>query len=229
MILVLFIYLIITIFFHANNYQIYANIINPIFYGIMLIYSLWYIKKGYIKINTNKKHFIFIIIVSCINVLTYFYVGFIFGFSESPYNHSILSILKNVAIQILPIISIEIMRNILLVKNRKSKLLLAAITVLLILLETNYYTFSNLLSNKEELFEYICSTFIPLVAFHLLYTYLVLQDSYVLSLTIRFFYRIIVILLPILPNLNWFVTGSIGLLSSVLTYIIFRYKYANNK
>ena len=79
------------------------------------------------------------------------------------------------------------------------------------------------------LFEYICSTLLPLISFSLLYTYLTLKSSCFISLIYRLLNKLFVILSPILPNMDWFITGSSSILSSVLIYVFYKYVFIQEK
>ena len=132
--------------------------------------------------------------------------------------------LKNIFIQIFPISVIEIVRSVLVVKNKNNKFIIIFITILLILIEINYNTLINLYSNKEEFFKYVCEAVYPLIACSILCTYLSLIRTYSLSLIYRIFKEVINILLPILPNTDWFVRGTVSILSTFIIYILFKYK-----
>ena len=223
--LVIFIvYLLITVFLLITDAVFYTNIINPIFWICIIVYLIWNIRKNYIRFSRNKRYFIYMIIISYIHIMVYFYLGFILGFSKSPYNHGIIAILKNVAIEIIPIIGIEIARGVLVVRNKNNKLLLVLVTILFILIEINYHTLTRLYSNKEELFKYICGTILPLIATSSLYTYLTLKTSFLLPIIFRVFNQLVVLLLPIFPYTDWFTTGSIYILSPAIIYFLFKYK-----
>ena len=223
--LVIFIvYLLITVFLLITDAVFYTNIINPIFWICIIVYLIWNIRKNYVRFSRNKRYFIYMIIISYIHIMVYFYLGFILGFSKSPYNHGIIAILKNVAIEIIPIIGIEIARGVLVVRNKNNKLLLVLVTILFILIEINYHTLTRLYSNKEELFKYICGTILPLIATSSLYTYLTLKTSFLLPIIFRVFNQLVVLLLPIFPYTDWFTTGSIYILSPAIIYFLFKYK-----
>ena len=222
-------YMFITINLIIHNNSFYINIINPLFWGCILIYLIWDIKKNYVRFYKNKKYIIYIFIISCIHIILYFYIGFIFGFTKSPYNHKILSIIKNCFINVLPIISIEITRCVILTRNKNNKLLIVFLTLLLIFIETDYHTIIYLFSNKQELFEYICSNILPLIASSCLFTYLTLKGSYILPLIYRLFIELLILLLPILPDIDWFLKGSTCILSPTLIYILFKYVFTKER
>ncbi len=226
---IIIIYLGITIVANIENKIFYTNIINPIFWGGIIVYLIATKKDDYIRISRNKQYYIYMLIISCLHLFTYFYFGFIFGFVNSPYNHEILALSQNIIINVLPIIGIEVVRFIMVSRNKNDKFLLALITIILILVEIDYSTLINLFSNKEELFKYICSNILPLIASGTLYTYLALKCSCVITIIYRFFKEIIILFLPILPNINWFIEGSMWILSPVIVYVLFKYKWIKDK
>ena len=105
-------YLIVTILWLMEDAVFYINIINPLFWGGMLIYLIWNIKKGYTRISIDKKHVKYMIIISAFHVAIFLYLGFILGFGKSPYSHKIISIFSNIITQVFPIIGIEMLRTV---------------------------------------------------------------------------------------------------------------------
>lgn len=226
---ILIIYLFVTIFVSLKNIAYYKNIINPVFWGIILIFLIWKVKNGAVRFRLKKRFFIYLIIILIFNTSLYFYLGVYFGFSKNPYSHEISSIIKNVFVTMVPVIAIEMTRIVIGLKNKENKLVLALLTILLILLEINYNTINNNLSSREESFKYICSQVLPLIFYNFLYMYLVLKDLYFFTLLNRVLEALIVLLSPIVPNINWFVIGSFNILSSVAIYLVFKFKIANLK
>ena len=224
LIIIIIVYIFITMYLINKDYILYKNIINPIFYGSMLLYIIWDSKNNYIRFTTNKRYLKYMIIISCVHVLIYFYLGFFLGFSKSPYSHKLIDILKNIAIQIIPVIGIEVIRNIIIITNKNNKYVLVIVTILFILVEINYNTLINNYSNKMELFKYTCEKIFPLIACNILYTYLSLKGSYSLPLTYRLFKEGVNIFLPIIPNVDWFIKGSVPIISSVIVYVLYQYK-----
>ena len=134
-------------------------------------------KNSYIRLKSNRNYTIFIIIISIINIILYLYSGFLFGFSNSPYSHEILTLLTNILPKIFIILGVETTRTILL-RNKKNKKTIVLITILLILVQINFSVLINMFTNKELLFQYICSSIIPLIACNILYSYLSLNSFY---------------------------------------------------
>lgn len=223
--IILIIYIFITLYCEINYAKIYNNVINPIFWLGILIYLFWNINKNYIRFHINKKHFIYMSIISLAHIIFYFYLGFIFGFCKSPYNHNIMTIIKNIIVRLLPIIGIELIRNVLVIRNKNNKIALIITTILLIALEINYYTLLNLYENKEECFKYICKIVVPLCARNVLYIYLIANKFYLLSLIYRIPEELAFIISPILPNLDWFVNGSVEIVLVFVIYVLFKYNF----
>ena len=219
--IIIFVYILIKIIF--NDELLLNNILNQIFWLVIIIYFIWDIKNSFLRLNKNRKLFVFIIVISLISLVVYFYMGFIFGFLKSPYSHEFIPMLKNILMELIMIVGVELTRNVLAIRNKNNKVALIFLTILLILAEINYNTLFSLFVNKEEFFEYICSNVLPTIACGILYTYLTLKGSFSVVLVYRLFKEILVFVLLILPDFNWFITGSIDILHIVLVYILCKY------
>ncbi len=228
-IIIITIYLLITIILITRNAILYTNLVNPLFWFCILVYLLWKIKKDYIRLKTKRKVSIYMLIISFIYLAIYFYMGFILDFSKSPYSHSISSIIQNVIIQIIPIIGIETVRCIISIRNKSNKLVLICIAIILALIEIKYNILLDLLSDKEKLFQYICEIVIPILSGSFLFTYLASKGAWKASLLCRIFNKLVLLLLPILPNANWFLNGTMSIISQVIIYLLFKYRFFKNK
>ena len=229
LLLIIFSYLIVKIYLMTIKPIINTNLIDSIFWILIIIYINWYTRKVYVRFNNNKNHIIYIIIISLVNITIFFNMGFLFGFSKSPYSHNLLRIFENIFMQIIPIIGIELTRAVIINRNKNNKFALVLITILLFLIEINYNILFNLLFKKEELFKYICSTIIPLFSNSILSSYLVSRESYIITLIYNIFGKIVILLLPILPNIDWFIYGCANILSTTIVYVLFKYKFLKTK
>ena len=220
--IVIFFYLLITIYCITKDAIFYTNIINPIFWGIVFLYLIINIK---IRFNINKRQVIYFITIIFITIGIYIALGCMYEFSKTPYSHKIISILKNIIIQIIPIIGIETLRIAIIAKNKNNKMLIVIVTILLMLLQINYHTIEDLYSNKEELFRYICSNIAPIIIYNIIYTYFILKNMYLFAISYRVLEKLFVLLMPIFPNVDWYVTGSTSILLFIFIYLLFKYKY----
>lgn len=211
------------------NYPIiYTNFINPIFWSIILLYLLIYSKLRYIKSNSNPKLISYMIIILSMYVIFYFYLGFFLGFCKSPYSHNFFTLLRNIITIIFPVIGIEIFRGVIICQNKGNKFIAIFITILLILVGIKYNTLINLFPNRKNLFIYICSEIIPFISCNLLCTYLSSNSTLIISLLYRIVSESVILLLPILPNINWFLKGAIYILYQVLIYVMYKYVFFTN-
>lgn len=226
--LILFFCTIINIIFSILNISFYFNIINILISILLTFYIITNKKYYYTKSYKTKKYLEIIIFTYIIYYIIYLYIGLKIGFTKSPYNHNFISLIKNIFIEILPIIPIEIIRNTFITNNRNNKLALIIITILTILVQIKYNTLFNL-SYKEDLFKYICSTILPLVATNILYTYISLNSTYIVTLTFTLFEKLPLLLLPLFISSNWFIIGSISLIKITIIYIIFKYVFSSEK
>ena len=106
-------YLILSYIYQLTNPKVYNSFINPLFWIGIFIYLFNFRKKIYIQIPNNRKYTEIISLISIAYIVLYFYLGFVVGFSRSPYNHTLIGYLKNVFEIFLPILSIEYTRSIL--------------------------------------------------------------------------------------------------------------------
>lgn len=217
--------LIITIYFRFNNAIIFTRYINPLLWLGVLVYVYYIYKNKYIRQQSSKYLIYKMIILTIIYLICYFYIGFIFGFVKSLYSHSLKSIIRNIFEIMIPIIGIEYLRGIVVSENKKNRLLLIGLVLIFFLIEIKYNNLLSLYSNKESLFKYICSTIIPTLAGSLIYTYLSYKSSYKLPLIYRSIIQLVLILIPIVPDINWFITGSLGILIPAIIYLLFKYRY----
>ena len=203
------------------------NIIKPLFWLCIVIYFIF--SKKYIRLRQKNKYYLYSTIMSAFYIIVYFSLGIYFGYAKSPYKHHISSIIKNIFIQIIPIIGIELARTIIIIKNKDNKKIIYLTTIILILLEINYKTIIDTFQNKEEFFKYTCQIIIPTIINGILFTYLTAKTQYVTSLVYRINIELVKLLTPILPNLDWFVSSSVEILAPAIIYLIYRYGFVKQR
>ena len=220
-------FFIISILFNIKYNVIFINIINPIFWIGIITYYVY--NKIYLRFRQKNKYYLYSTIVSFLYITVYFLLGIYFGFAKSPYNHHISSIIKNIYIQIIPIIGIELARTIIIIKNKENKKIIYLATIILILLEINYKTLIDTFQNKEEFFKYTCQIIIPTIINGMLYSYLTIKTRYITSLVYRVNTKLVTLLAPILPNLDWFVSSSVEILAPTIIYLMYKYGFVKQR
>ena len=222
LLIIIICYIFLTINFIIKYTEIYTNFINPLFWCCILIYLVIDCQRKHVRLNKNKKYLKYMIIISCVHTVIYFYLGVLLGFSKNIYDYKFIS-------TIIPIIGIEVTRSVIATRNKNNRLVLTFITILFVLVEIKYNQLVGLYINREAFFQFICESIIPLIAYNILCTYLTLQSSFLLPLTYRISNKLIILISPILVNVDWFVIATTGVLSPILVYYLFKYRFTKEK
>ena len=227
--IILTIYILISIFLERLIPRVFNLGINPLF--LIFISAYLYIKtnNNHGRFIKNKEYIKKMIIISLIYVILYVYLGFIFGFVRSPYSHNILTIFKNIWQIIIPIVAIEYTRSALVNNNFKNKFYIIISILMFFALELGINSLMNNITEREAAFKYISSIFMPLLFSEVIYTYLSVKGSYKLVLMYRLIIEFMYLLSPIYPDLDWFLTGILGILIPVIIYIVFKYDFDKKK
>ncbi len=217
-------YIFLSVSLSINHYSIFKNYICIPFWLFTLLYLLFYIKCNYVRINHIKLHLIYILELSFLFIIIYFNSGMILGFFKPPFNHSIIGIIKNIFIFVIPVIAEELLRTLLIIKAKDRKQQLIFITIIFILVEINYHTIFISFMNRESLFKFLCSSIFPIISSNILFTYISYKLKEPLAMVFKIIDKLIIIIVPVIPVLDWFVIGSSSLLKLFIIYIIIKYK-----
>lgn len=225
----LIIYTLLSTILEVKIPKIFNLVINPLVFIGITIYLYIKTNNKHGRFVKNKEHVKKMIIISLIYIITYFFLGFVFGFLKSPYSHKIVPLLKNFWQILVPIVGIEYIRSVLVNSNRSSKLYIMFSLIIFFVLELGVNSFLSNIVFRDEAFKYMASSVIPLFASSLLYTYLSIKGSYTLVLAYRVIVQSMMLLAPVYPNFDWFVTGIIGVLVPALMYVLFKYDFEKRK
>lgn len=222
--LVILLYLIFSIFINKLiDLKTYNLIINPIFWLIISI-SI-YIRTGnnhgrFSKLNENEKT---ILITTLFYLIINFMSGLIFGYTSNPYSNKVIPFLTNFWQIVIVIMGIEYTRSYVINENKNNKLFVVLFTIIFILLEINFSKLFSSINDREELFKYVSSTLLPLVFGNILYTYLTIKGSYKLVYIYRVIVEVTFLIVPILPNFDWFMIGIRGIIVPAIIYLVLKY------
>ncbi len=200
----------------ARN-TIYLNYLNPLFWGLFIICN-YHQETQSIQ---NQKIVYQTLIIAFMFLLIYYGEGFIFGFTHSPFNHSLSAILTNIITNILPLFGIELIRYQLIKNNKNNFVFINIVTLIIIFIELDITSLLTL--PKTILFQHIFSSCLPIIAKNILFTYLTYHTNYKIPLLLQGFEQITLFLLPIIPYNNWFIKGSFAMIKVVVIYFIFKY------
>ncbi len=190
---------------------------------VFLLVAFYYKNVHIIRFTRNKKDFIAIIFLVLLFHLSYFSLGFFVGFQTNPYNQNILGIIQNLLSSGLLIFSTEYLRSILIIKNQRNKPALFLSTLFLIIITIPYPFFTYSFSNKEMFFQFLLGTMLPFLMNHIYSSYLDYKTSSCISILFRLLEEVPLLLFPVLPFTNWYITGSIHLIKYLLLSMIFKY------
>lgn len=210
-------YLLLIIYAFLSFYKVINVYLNVAIWIILLVYTFIFIKnyKQRIRNLVNRLQIIFIILT--IYLMIYFSFGLITGYGKSIYNHSIFGILSNILIYIFPIICQEYIRNILL-RSKINKYNFMFVILLFTLFDLNINMFLNV-SNEilfKKIFEIILSSF----AKNIFITYLTYIGGFLCNLMYLIPQLIFQLIVPILPNLNWYISSMLNIILPFISFLI---------
>lgn len=220
--LILFVFAIFSICFASFlNTKIFNYYINPILWICIALYSYKY-DGIYSRFKNKVSNYKSVIVFILFYIVIYFCSGLLFGYAYTPYSHTIISICKNIWRIIVPIICMEITRDICVNKNKNSKLFVVICTIIFIVLELNIDSLIISSKTSKELFENICSIVLPLIFMNVMYTYYCMKGSFKLVLFYRLPLELLFLIVPVFPNHDWFVKACFGMIMPVLFILILR-------
>lgn len=216
----LIIYLLIGKFFVEPNYSnVFYYIYNP-FMLIIISILAYFFNKDIVEHKRKKKDLMeSIIIIMMSYMIIYFISGLLFDYAYSPYNHSIIGILKNLWSFVIVIIFQEYIRYNL-VRDSNSNLIYILIILIFIFNELNFSSLTSNLSTNEAIFKYFTSIIIPVICHNVVANYLVLHGSYKVSIIYLCSLELLTILLPIFPNLDWFMSSFYEIVLAIIIYAL---------
>lgn len=211
---------ILTIFIIPNYFSGYTRALN------LLIWMIIFVKARSLSNQHNRfkglseKLKIIFIIVS-VYLIIYYLLGIFFGYNQTVYLHTIKGLFSNFCFYILVIMFQEYTRS-RLVNNTRSFYLYFLITAMLVVLSFSYTNFLSNFSTGETTFKFVAQEIYPAIIKGILCTFLVKVGSYQLSLMFLLPIEICKYLIPIVPDIDWFVLVAID---SALVLLIYYYVY----
>ena len=196
----------------------YTEIINAIFWigSLFILSKILGIKKDN---NICRANSIQIAIIGVLGYLLVTYLsGMFLGFLRNSYSLTISSIIKNIYSIVIMVVCQEYIRYMVAKKDFRTKKPLIFLTILFILLDFVLAFNINSMTSGLKVFIFVTSTLLPIIARHILCSYICTTVSPVPGLIIRLVFEIYAYIFPIYPNLGFYLTGLFGIL---LPYGIF--------
>ena len=219
--IILFIFLCLSLTLFLPNYRVfYFEQINPIFWFTLFVVAFLWFKNDICK-KRYKYDFMQIVIISVIIYLIIFYLfGFIVGYNTLPYNHSLMGMLRNIWSYVIIILFQEYIRQTLINRSGNKKIFLIIITSIFAIINIINLSYGMNLSNILDIFKFIFTIVIAEVAKGMLLTYLTYKSDFIPSFLYAFILQLIIYIVPITTNLNWFLDATFKLLLPFAIYIL---------
>ena len=216
--IILFSFIALLKFVFIDKLGSYTDIINAIFWigSLFVLSKVLGLKKDNNICRANS------IQIAIIGVLGYLFVtylsGMFLGFLRNSYSLAISSIIKNIYSIVIMVICEEYIRFIVAKKDFRTKKPLVILTILYILLDFVLAFNINSMTSGLKVFIFVTSTMLPMVARHIMCSYICAKVSPIPGLIMRLTFEIYAYIFPIYPNLGFYLTGLFGIL---LPYVIF--------
>lgn len=202
----------------------YTNLVNPLFWIFMAILSYLMARdEPSLKMRSKLDIIQGVIIIMILYCMLYFSLGLFFGYEKSPYSHSFISILKNFWAFIV-IIGFQEYTRFQIIKITPKKIgYYALLTLLFIIADIDFWSFSSNFTSNAEMFKYASQTLIPLLVSNCLFTYLAITSGNVAPTLYRGIIGLMLILLPIFPSINWLIKAMMDIILVIVTALYVNY------
>ncbi len=193
--------------------------------SIIIIGIIYLLEYGFHKDNSYLKPLVTRIVISCL--LSFFIIiysiGLFLGFNKTVLSFNFNYLFNVVVLEIVAIIVLELMRYIICKNLTTTKKPIVFFTIIMmalnIITEINGYN----LGEAEGIFVFISVVVIPVVSRELLCSYLAYKVSYLPSLIFKLVIVLYEFVLPIIPNLGYYLYATFNL------FLVFFIYYLSSK
>lgn len=207
--------------------NLYFNYINPIVWFLCFIVGFLFFRNDYCR-KKYKYDFLQIVIISVIVYLIIFYMsGIVTGYAKLPYARNIKGILLNLIRFVLPLFFMEYVRQCLINRSGKNKIVLIIITGIFAFINILMQTYNFSLITLNDFFELAFSIVIFEIGKSMLLSYLTYRSDFVSSALYVILPKILLYIIPVVPDLNWFLEGSLNILVIFIIYYTCNNFYLN--
>ena len=149
--------------------NLYFNYINPIVWFLCFIVGFLFFRNDYCR-KKYKYDFLQIVIISVIVYLIIFYMsGIVTGYAKLPYARNIKGILLNLIRFVLPLFFMEYVRQCLINRSGKNKIVLIIITGIFAFINILMQTYNFSLITLNDFFELAFSIVIFEISFVIIF------------------------------------------------------------
>ncbi len=218
--------LIAEIFISSDYLQFYTYYIKPIVWGIVAFIGILTINKKRTILNKQDK-ILYVLTFSIIFTTLYYLMGLIFGYANTPFSRDFSGIIRNIYSFVFIVVLYEIIRqNLISSTNSKFELSIVYITMFLF-----YIGLSNIIDKiiNGISFAYLLGTILPCLIEQLFLTYICKKCGIGCALIWKLPNTLLLYIIPIVPNLNWFFSLFYTSLSCLVSYVFLYYTFINKQ
>lgn len=198
----------------------------------MLFFMIWFafaiscffMKKAGNRFRGNSDKVKTVVIFVVLYYLIYVLLGLVTGFQNSPYSLKITEIIKNVIF----ILGIKLMQEYVrthMLSYSKSYISYVLITILFAGINLITKDWSQNFTSLESTLQYGMSSIIPEIVESSLLTYLSLNGGYILNCSYTITTTMALILLPVFPDVDWFVKSTSRYVLALLLFFFVSYEH----
>lgn len=225
-------YLFVLIIFIWNMFFYYLQstldlykVINYIFWPVILISSILLFSNDYKRNKYKKIVFQDVIIFTLFYVIVYYLLGFLVDFQKSPLDFSFIGIIKNLINYVLIRAMMESVKYFL-IKENNTKIFLVIVTILFIILNVDFKYLIRLMEVPRELFKYLSSNVLTSIIYGVVGTYVIKYSDVKTSLILQLTPLILMYVIPISPNLDWYLYSIFHIVYLLGLYLYLKYEIA---
>ena len=203
-------------------FDIHISILNLVLFGSLFFVFMLLFPKSFHSRNYQRSLTKTVLILVISYYIFYYLLGLIIGFSYNFYDTSLVGIIYNTFIFILPLLLREKVREkfVRIYKNKKAYIFITIIFICYEVFSSSFFSFED----NEQLLSNLFSIVMPCILENILLTYLAsisevktIYAYFIPSLVSKYF-------VPVLPDLDWFYR----LLLQIILYICI-YSFVSNE
>lgn len=212
-----------TVFIIPNFFQDSARIAIMIVWIVLAIIAIP-IENDHTRFKGKNEKIKTTLIIVIIYYILYFLLGLVFGYNKSPYSRNFFMIIKNL-FYVVGLVALQDFVRTKLINNQRKKINYFLFTCIFVLVRLDYSEGIAVFSSGKQIFEYISSVIIPEIAKGCVCSYLAITGGTLLVYAYSIPVALVQVLLPIFPNLDWFLTSVFDVLISVILFLYNNYEY----
>lgn len=182
-----------------------------VFLFIIFIGMVFILKWEKSRVSNSRVVFIVIVMSICYKLMTYI-AGLFIGFLSNVYSLTLPNILMNALPIVMIILFTELIRYILSIKSSRKKGYLVLVIILTTLINITYITRSFDFGNPNDVIKFLFVYAVPFLVNNTYLTYQVLKLGIRVNIIYRFIFELPLFLLPLSPDLGYYMTGVFGIL-----------------